>query len=137
MFCTFEQYARGAEAQSVLYQEQNTLRDEQKRDILARIKAVRELLEQLRDDLGLAPETQDIARAIWAMSSAFWVALVELDSGHLRRYGDVPPGLAQYLDPKVDALIQHVTAISEIVSGGPNPSRGCGRTGGPRKGKGR
>jgi len=129
MLCRFERWAKGAEARSVLYLEQNTLRYQQKREILTHIKAIRELLSQLRDDLDLPPKTLDVAGAIWSESACFWEAVVELGPRYLQAYGEVPPELAAYIDPKVELLIEHLTAISEAARGSGEPRQ---RPGTPR-----
>jgi hypothetical protein len=121
MLSRFERWAKGAEARSVLYLEQNTLREQQKREILTHIKAIRELLSQLRDDLGLPPKAQDVAGAIWSESACSWEAVVELGSRYLRAYGEVPPQLAVYIDPKVELLIERLMAISEAARGSGEP----------------
>jgi len=48
--------------------------------------------------------------------SVLWISLAELDGRHLRRYGEVPPGLVEYLDPQVDGLNEHLRSIADMVA---------------------
>jgi hypothetical protein len=42
---------------------------------------------------------------------------VELEIKRMRRYGEPPDGLAEYLDPRTARLIDSVTGISRIAAG--------------------
>jgi hypothetical protein len=48
-----------------------------------------------------------------------WETLVETTSRHLNRYGALPPGLAEYLDPRMETLIQHLDKVARIAGGRP------------------
>ena len=119
--CEFEQWAGGRELRSVLYEERNALSPEQRAKILAEVAQMRERLRKLRDALGLEGSVRDAATAIWGQCSGLWEHLVELEAKHLRRYGELPPGLARYLDPQVAALLLHLRQISRSCS---SPSQG-------------
>jgi hypothetical protein len=117
MLCEFEQFARGREVRSVFYVERNRLSPRQKERLLAEIQRVRDVLRELKETLGLRVEPQDIVQRVWGSSSAFWEVLVETESKHLRRYGKMPQDFGQYLDPRVETLIQHLRNISRIAGG--------------------
>jgi hypothetical protein len=145
MLSRFERLTQGKPAEGVLYRELDTLTDDQKRAIQAEIDALRKMLGELRDDLCLEIKTQDIARAIWSESSAFWAALVELGTKYLRCYGDMPEGFAEYFDPKVERIIDRVIRIADTaghrkVGGGrqrPRPAKEAARDAPKAKTEGR
>jgi hypothetical protein len=114
----FEAWAHGRENRSVLYQERNTLSENQREKILIQVQKIRAILVEVRDDLDLRTRTGNVARSIVGQSSVLWVSLVELESKHLTRYGEPPDGLAEYLDPKTARLIDSVMEISRIAAEG-------------------
>jgi len=118
MLCEVEEYARGREARSVLYIERNALSADQKTSLLAEITQMRDLLRELKDGLGLEAETEDVARKIWGQGSTFWEVLVETKSRYLKGYGQPPPQLAEYLDPRIDVLIEHLRNLTDLVRPG-------------------
>ena len=114
MLCGFEQIARGYECHSVMYRERNTLSDSQRKKLLAEITRMREIMLELKGSLSLDGKFEDLSAKIWGSSSAFWEVLVETECKHLKRYGDLPPGFAEYLDPMVRRLVDHLIKISEL-----------------------
>ncbi len=112
MLCRFRRWADGYVARGVLYEERGSLGRAQRKAIRGEIAAVRDLLEELRETLCLPVRTQDTRDAVWSQASAYWEAIVELDSRRLRRYGDVPGELAEYLDPKVEELAARLLRIA-------------------------
>jgi hypothetical protein len=112
--CRFAPWAHGSEAHGVLYEERNSLTAGQREQLLATIASIREVMKSLRDDLKLDKRLLDVRTTVWSESSSRWEALVELGTGHLKRYGDMPAGFAEYLDPKVEAIIQLLRRFSEL-----------------------
>jgi len=110
-----EEYARGRETRSVFYVEHNTLSADRRVSLLAEISQMRNLLQELKDGLGLEVEPEDIGRKIWGDCSTFWEVLVETKSRFLERYGRLPDGLAEYLDPRIDLLIEHLRKLTDLV----------------------
>jgi len=115
MLCEVEEYARGREARSVFYQERNGLSDEQKSRLLDEVSQMRAALQELKDGLGLKAEIEDVGRKICGQSSTFYEVLVETKSRYLKRYGQPPSELAEYLDPRIDVLIQHLRNLTALV----------------------
>jgi hypothetical protein len=115
MLCQVEQYAHGRQIRSVLYVERNALSANQKKSLLAEIAQMRHLLKELKDALGLEAKTEDAGRKIWGQGSTFWEILVETKSRFLKRYGQPPDGLAEYLDPRIDLLIEHLRNLTELA----------------------
>jgi hypothetical protein len=113
--CECERWATGREVKSVFYSEYNRLTARQRAKVQSEAAKLREVLLELKDALNLEGKVKDAAQSIWAQCSSLWVDLVHLDTKHLRRYGDLPPSLAEYLDKRVAALIGHVNAISDAM----------------------
>jgi len=118
MLCEVEEYAYGREVRSVLYVERNALSEDQKSKLLAAVSQMRLVLQELKDGLGLETEIEDVGHKIWAQGSTFWEVLVETKSRYLKGFGQVPPQLAQYLDPRIDVLIQHLRNLTALALDG-------------------
>jgi hypothetical protein len=114
--CEFEQWAHGHEVRSVLYEIHNTLSEAQRRRIATEVAEMKSILQQIRCTMTLEASVRYVDKMILASCSVLWISLAELDGRHLGRYGEVPPGLAEYLDPQVDALNEHLKRIGEIVA---------------------
>jgi hypothetical protein len=113
--CEFEQWAHGHEVRSVLYEIRNTLSEDQRRLIAEEVAEMKSILREIRSTLDLEASMRHVDKMILGSCSVLWVSLAELDGRHLRRYGEVPPGLAEYLEPQADALNQHLRSIADIV----------------------
>lgn len=113
--CEVEQWANGRETRSVLYKEHNMLSDGQRREILSEIASMRETLQELQDSLGLEPTVQDASSAIRGKCAGLWEHIVELKGKYLRRYGDVPADLEEYLDPRAEQLVQGILHILDTL----------------------
>lgn len=114
--CDVQRWASLGELSSVLYQEHNTLTPEQGREILAQVSAVRAILAQLRHDLELQPKVGRVVRSIQAGCTTSCLSLAELDPKRLRRFGEVPPGLAEYLEPRLAELAERLRQIAGVAS---------------------
>ena len=129
MLCDFETYAKGRELHGLLYHERNRLSPGQRQAILTEIDRIRSVMKELQAAFGLKPRVEDASQNIWSRGSAFWENLVETEAKYLRRYGETPPGLADYLDPKIETLIERLEAITRIAGGkrpgyAPDPHKG-------------
>jgi hypothetical protein len=115
MLCEVEPYAQGREVHSVFYVERNGLSPDARTNLLGEIAQMRDRLRELKDDLGLEAEPEDVGRRIWGECSTLWEVLVETKSRFLQRYGPPPAGLAPYLDPRIDILIEHLRHLTDLV----------------------
>ena len=115
MLCDFEEIANGRERKSVLFVERNALSDEQRRAILEKIRKMRPMLRTLRADLGLGVETHDLLREVFWRTSMLWEHIVDTRSRGLKRYGALPEGLPEYLDPKIKEIIRDLNEMTNIV----------------------
>ena len=114
--CEFDRWAKGHEVRSVLYEVRNTLSAVQRQQIGERVAKMHVMLKEIRDTLNLEGSVTAVHKRIVSSCAVLWVSLVELESSRIRRYGDVPPGLAEYLDPKVALLNENLRRISQIAS---------------------
>ena len=114
--CEFDQWAKGHEVRSVLYEVRNTLSASQRQQIAELVAKMHVMLRELHDTLRLEGGVHKVDKMIVSSCAVLWVSLVELESGRLRRYGEVPPGLAEYLDPKVAFLNENLRRISQIAN---------------------
>ncbi len=113
-----DEWANGKEVKSVLYEIRNPLSSEQRRAISDHVKEMHAILEELRNSLGLEGIVRSVDKMIVSSCSVLWASLAELEGRHLRRYGELPPGLSAYLDPKVALLTQKLGNIAEITAKG-------------------
>ena len=113
--CEVEQWAKGREIQSVFYRECNTLSNRQRQEILAEISQMREVLQELQEVLGLEPAAQDTRAAIRGKCAGLWEHIVELKAKYLRRYGETPADIGEYLDPRAERLIQGILHILDAL----------------------
>jgi hypothetical protein len=117
MLCETEEYACGREVHSIFYIERNTLSADKKANLLSEISQMRDLIKELKSGLGLEAQIEDIGRKIWGKFSLFWEVLMETTGRYLKRYGEPPPGLAEYLDPRIEVLIRHLQNIRDLARG--------------------
>jgi hypothetical protein len=112
----FEAWAQGREVRSVLYREDNNLDPARRSGLLADIAAIRRLIQELRDDLQLEASSQDIAKTIRSHCYLLWVDVLELTGKYLRGFGEPPPELVNYLDPRADRLLQYLDHIKALLT---------------------
>jgi hypothetical protein len=114
--CEFALWAKGHEVRSILYQVLNPLSEVQRRLISAELSEMKGILEEIRGVLNLEPTVRSADKMIISSCSILWASLVELEGRHLRRYGVVPAGLAEFLEPKVETLNNRMRKIADIVA---------------------
>lgn len=114
--CAFERWASWREEHGVLYHEQNPLSPKEREAILSTTRQIREELRDVRHRLGLEPKVQDIASSIWGWCCTMMEPLQELEGRYLRRYGEPPAELVQYLDPKIAKLCELLWTIQQTAS---------------------
>ncbi len=113
--CRIDEWANGRETQSVLHREQNNLTEDQRAAIKETTDQMRRLIEELARTFNVHGSVQDAASTVRGECAGVWEPLVEMLTKHLRRYGDLPEGLAEYLDPKTEQLIQGIEHILDIL----------------------
>jgi hypothetical protein len=73
------------------------------------------VLKEIKETLNLDEAVHLVDKMIVCSCAIQWSNLLELESRHLRRYGEVPRGLGEYLDPMVKALNNDLRAISNAA----------------------
>ncbi len=116
--CDFEQWAPGHEVRSVLYGVENTLSPAQREVIATEVAAMKAILQEIKTTLHLEGSVRLVERMMRSSCALLWASLTELEGSRLRRYGEVPQDLADYLDPKVVALNARLRRISDVVERG-------------------
>jgi hypothetical protein len=116
MLCEVEAWAKGREAQGVLYRERNTLSPARREQLLKEVTHIRQLLKPLLDVLGLEGRAETAADDIWGMCAGLRAHLMELESRPLRRYGPVPRQLGELMDAQVPKFLEGLDRISRLVS---------------------
>jgi len=117
MLCDLEQWAKGRESRSVLYEERNDLSAEQRRRLILEIKRLRKRLEKPRDLLRLPKTVRSAAVDIWSRCSAFQVTLMELEGKRLAGYGELSPALERLLEKLLTHLADGIDRLISIARG--------------------
>jgi hypothetical protein len=115
VLCEFEQWAHGYEVRSVLYEVLNSLSETQRKMIASEVAQMKASLHEIKRTLNLDGTVRSVEKMIVGSCAVLWVSLVELEGNRLRRYGEAPQGLTEYLDPKVAGLIEHLRRIADLV----------------------
>ncbi len=121
LLSNFERWMRDPPAAGPLHRESDSLTERQKRKVRAEIAALRALIAESRDRLGLEARNQELSACIWSRSAAFWEALMELESRRLKGYGEAPEFLAEYFDPVVKRMLEHLRNITAETGSPANP----------------
>ncbi|MGO9580303.1 MAG: hypothetical protein ACLP2P_12940 [Desulfobaccales bacterium] len=111
----FEEWARGREVRSLLYTEENTLSSEERSGILAGIAGMRRIILELRDNLQLEVRPQNVTKSIQGHCCILWVDVLEMTGKYLRGFGEAPPELADYLDPKANQILEYLDHIKILL----------------------
>jgi hypothetical protein len=114
--CRWSEWVEGRVASGPLYQPQDSLSCAEKDELAGRMKTIRGLIIEMRDDLKLAVEAPATTRLIAAEATVLWEMLAEMTSSGLRGYGVVGDDLAAYLDPRAEILMTELHAISTMFS---------------------
>lgn len=111
----FDQWTNGLEARCILHETRNTLSAGQRQLIAERVARMRTILQEIRDTLGLESSVRLVTKLVVSSCAFQWASLVDLESSRLRRYGELPPGLGEFLDPMVRSLNEELGRISQIA----------------------
>lgn len=114
--CEIAQWAEGREIHSTLHHEINNLDANQRLQILALIAQIRKPLSELAKTLHLTPRVLEASQRIRGYCAILWEQMCELESCNLNRYGEVPPGLADYLDPYIQEITNQMIELEHITS---------------------
>lgn len=112
----FEEWAQGREVRSVLYLETNNLDPDKRAGLLADIAYIRGIIQELRADLHLEAGSQDIAKTMLGHCYILWVDVLEMTGKYLRGFGEPPPELVDYLDPKAHRILQYLDHLKALLT---------------------
>jgi hypothetical protein len=112
----FEEWAQGREVRSVFYCEENTLDPEKRAGLLADIAGIRRIMQELQDGLHLKASPQDIAKTMQGHCYLLWVDVLEMTARYLRGFGEPPPELVNYLDPKAYRILQYLDHLKALLT---------------------
>jgi hypothetical protein len=76
---------------------------------------IKEILLELQNSLKLEGRVRSSDKTIRAQCATLWVSLTELTSKYLRRSGELPEELTEYLDRRIFQLIDHLNKIVKIM----------------------
>ncbi|MCX8053954.1 MAG: hypothetical protein N3B12_09105 [Armatimonadetes bacterium] len=113
--CEIQQWAEGRELCSELYRERNKLSTDQRRLLIGELERMRQVLANLRDELGLEIEVRGAEAAVHSLACSLWPHLAELKGKHLKRYGPASLAAIERLALSVDELIAGVQRMAEIA----------------------
>ena len=99
----------------ILVQVRRSLSPKDIQEIQHLLEEIEERLRILKRDLHLYPEVSLDASLISSRSAKVWEILCDLEVEKMKRYGQPPPDLAEYLDPKIKELIYLIEAITTIT----------------------
>ena len=99
-----------------MYQQQDTLSAQQKRELRRRIGQLRHEILRTRDDLKLEPARPATSSLIVGGANVLWEMLCELNGPSLQGYGEVSGDLAQYLNPIGQTLAEQMYEIARLFS---------------------
>jgi hypothetical protein len=111
--CVMESWADGRECRGVLFLETNDLSPVRREMLRRRVAEVRELLAEARDRLGLKASEAQASGDIWSRCCGIRDTLSELGARHMKAYGELTPGLAQYMN----GLSARLTAAIDRLAG--------------------
>ena len=88
----------------------------EKISILKRIEEIKELINYIAQNLDLEKRKEETKSRILGAMTIERVNLEGIKSKRLRGYGEVPDELREFLDPKVDKMMNLVDEICKIAS---------------------
>ena len=83
---------------------------------MADIACIRSIMREVRDDLHLEASSQDIAKTIRGHCYVLWVDVLEMTGKYLRGFGEPPPELVDYLDPKAHRILHYIDHIKTLLT---------------------
>jgi hypothetical protein len=76
---------------------------------------MRRIILELRDNLQLEARPQDVAKSIRGQCYLLWVDVLEMTGKYLRGFGEPPPELVDYLDPKANQILEYLDHIKILL----------------------
>ncbi len=119
---TVEEHLRSIEAMldrkdypGILYEWKNDLPDDAKHRLSARIRNIREAIEQAAGRFALEKLDRRASDDAFGKLPYCWQILEEAKASRLVRYGEVAEGLEKELDPLIEMIITQVLEMESIL----------------------
>lgn len=113
--CRIARWAEGREAQSVMFEERNELRPDQRTQLLEQIAELRTKIAQIKECCGLKEEAASVVNSIFTICFGLRDDLVDLEPTFMRRYGELSSELAEFLDGASKEILQKMDGLASIV----------------------
>jgi hypothetical protein len=104
----------GGEEHGCLYRRSLDLAPERRAAARVQIAGALAQIAALAERFDLAVTEDDLGATIASQMSVDWANLCDTRSNKLRRYGEVDPRLAEFLDADVDALAQLALSLTAL-----------------------
>ena len=99
----------------ILYEYAGAIPETGKEQIRKILVEVLDQVTTIRSDLGLPKRTVELDKVIESRLSHIWVTLHESKSQSLRGYGVVPEKLKEYLDPRLEGILELLARLREAL----------------------
>jgi uncharacterized protein YpuA (DUF1002 family) len=83
--------------------------------VLQDVEKIRKIIRDLKNELNLQLQEESVARKVRGEAAHMWEMLCDMNSSGLNRYGKTPKELADFLDPRVEALIEISLRIRYLI----------------------
>ena len=113
--CRIARWAEGREAQSVMFEERNELRPDQRIQLLEQVTELRAKIAQIKECCGLKEEAASVVNSIFTICFGLRDDLVDLEPAFMRRYGELSAELADFLDGASKEILQRMDSLAAIV----------------------
>jgi hypothetical protein len=101
--------------QGIFYEYAGQIPETSKEKIRTILLEVLDKVTSIKSDLGLLKQTVDLDKLIESRLSHIWVTLHESKSQSLRGYGVVPEKLKEYLDPRLEGILELLARLREAL----------------------
>jgi len=99
----------------ILYEYAGAIPETSKEQIRTILLEVLDQVTSIKLDLGLPKRTVELDKVIESRLSHIWVTLHESKSQSLRGYGVVPEKLKEYLDPRLEGILELLARLREAL----------------------
>ncbi len=89
---------------------------DEKEKLLRLLAQARQVIGELRDRFGLAPQRHDVRHWLLGHFSILWNILHDSHAEKLKGFGEVANDLSPQLDPQIDQLIEIVSSVRSLIS---------------------
>jgi hypothetical protein len=115
VLCELEDTISSPAENKVLTETVNNLLSWERALILKHIEELKELINHLAQNLGLNRRKEEVRNVVLGAMTIELANLEELKSKRLRRYGEVPYSLQEFLDPQVDKTMSIINEICKTA----------------------